>query len=432
MDLWAEIVRRAVHPATGLINDLVELQVDPGDPELHFFAGQLPDLAEWTGFPWAERSSAAGRTRSEAIAGTVGEAIERYAAAVALREVEQVLSAPWREVADQAVDPRRFALYAPEQYGPHWPFTAPSPELPLRWVSAWSLTRGREVLVPAQFVYLPYAPLPGEPTLALHTSSGLACGLTRAEAVLSALCEVIERDAFMIFWLCRLAAPRVDWPGSAGLRAEIAGRYLRPGLTYHVLDFTTDIGVPCCFAAVVEEGSAHVAMAVGAAARPVGEAAIRKAIMESVQTRVWLRQMVLSEGLRRFNSYEQVRSFEDHVHLWGDRTMLHRADFLLNAAEQVPVRAGCPDPSVAGQVEWVVQRLAAAGLEAIVVDITPEDVRALGLHVVRAIVPGAIPLSSDHRFQPLGGERLYRVPVLLGQRAPRSINDFNPVPHPFP
>lgn len=429
---WTDLRRQLVHPSTGIVNDLIELQVNPEDPDLHFFATQLADLAEWTGFSYVERTSAAGRTRQEAVAAALGEAVERYAAAVSLHEAGELVWATWEELGESAVDPRSFALYADEQYTHNWPFDRPQIDVHMRWAHGWSLTHKRKVLLPAQFVYQPFDPLPGEPTLLLHASTGTACGENIEHAILSSLSEVIERDAFMIHWLCRLPAPRVDLSSDPLLQAELSARYARPGITYHVFDFTTDLGVPTYFAAVVEDGSTNTCMAVGAATRPHGSAAARKALMESVQTRVWLRQMARSEGLRRFDTWDDVSSFEDHVHLWGNPELLPHADFLLKNRVTVPLRNDCPATTVSEQISWMVDRLAARGLEVIIVDITPSDIRALGLTVVRAVVPGCIPLSSDHRFEPLGGSRLYSVPQLLGYHSPKTTADFNPVPHPFP
>lgn len=427
-----QLVRLLVHPRTGIIHDITELQVNPGDPALYFYAAQVPNLEAWTGFSFEERSSAAGCTRDEAVLAALGEAVERYATAVALTECTDVVWAPYRELGDDAIDPRRFAAYAPEQYNEGCPFAPATPDMPMRWVRGQSLTRMRDVYVPAQYVFLPFDPLPNEPVLLYHASTGSASGPSFEVAALSGLCEVIERDAFMIHWLCRIPAPKVDLSSDPDLWAEFQSRYDRPGISYHMWDYTTDVGVPVYFVSVTENRPTSVTLAVGAAARPMGRAAARKALMESVQTRVWLRQMSRSSGLKQITNWSAVRSFEDHVHLWGSPDMLQHADFLLNTPNRVALRLGMGPATTANQLQWVVDCLAAVGLEAIVVDVTPSDVRSLGMTVVRALIPGCIPLSSDHRFEPLGGERLYTVPPKLGHTSPRRLADFNPVPHPFP
>jgi ribosomal protein S12 methylthiotransferase accessory factor len=57
-----------------------------------------------------------------------------------------------------------------------------------------------------------------------------------------------------------------------------------------------------------------------------------------------------------------------------------------------------------------------------------------GLFVVRVIVPGLVPLHSNHLRPFLGVRRLYDVPVRLGWERDgwRAETGFNPFPHPFP
>jgi len=427
-----QLERMLIHPRFGIINDLTELQVNPGDPNLHFYAAQLPNLEAWTGFRFEERSSAAGLSRSHSVMAAIGEAVERYATAVAPAERTDLIWATYRELGPDAIDPSAFATYAPAQYIDGYPFAPANPDTPMRWVVGSSLTRGCQVYVPAQYVFLPFDPLPGEPVLMYHTSTGSACGASFEEASVSGLCEVIERDAFMIHWQCKIAAPKVDLSSDGALWAEFQARYARPGISYHVWDYTTDIDIPVYFVAVTEDRPTSVTLAVGAAARTHPTAAVRKALLESVQTRVWLRQMSRSTGLKQITDWFDVRTFEDHVHLWGSPDMLAHAEFLLHSPNRATLRPDPPPCTAQEQLAILVAKLALAKLDAIVVDITPADIRSLGLTVVRALIPGCIPLSSDHRFEPLGGQRLYTVPSKLGHRAPANLGDFNPVPHPFP
>jgi ribosomal protein S12 methylthiotransferase accessory factor len=424
------LLKRIIDPSTGLINDLVELQVNPTDPALFFYAGQLPDLKAWLGFSHLERSSAAGTTRLHAKAAAAGEAIERYAAAIFWETAPERVWASQADLGDDALPLDTFAVFHPEQITPGNPFTLPNPQQKIHWVRGHSLTRDRSVWVPAQFVCLPYPPAGDEPTYLLHVSSGTACSNDITSAIRSGLCEAIERDGFMMHWLAAIPGRRVDVASALG--DVFTKRYSRPGIEYHVFDFSTDLGIPTYFCAVVEPAAPQVWLAVGAATRPDATEAIQKAVMESVQTRVWLRQMVNSEGLRTFDSWDQVRTFEDHVHLWGDRSMRSHLSFLLDSPHTVaPLHTDAPKDA-AGQVDWLVAQLASKGLEAVVVDMTPPDVDSLGLKVVRCLVPGALPLSSDHRFQAIGGTRLYTVPQKLGVHALRGPNSSNPVPHPFP
>ena len=64
------------------------------------------------------------------------------------------------------------------------------------------------ILVPLDFVSLTM--LKQNNQLEVPTSSGLACGRSREEAILSGLFEFIERDAFCFHWWTKTACPVVS------------------------------------------------------------------------------------------------------------------------------------------------------------------------------------------------------------------------------
>jgi len=64
-----------------------------------------------------------------------------------------------------------------------------SPDLVLDWVEADEVISARKVMIPASTIYV------RPPYLQYFTSNGLASGNTYNEAVLHAICEIVERDA---------------------------------------------------------------------------------------------------------------------------------------------------------------------------------------------------------------------------------------------
>ena len=68
-------------------------------------------------------------------------------------------------------------------------------EVQLEWTHGTGLTSGHTVEVPLGVLRRQAQPSPWEPDLFRVTSTGLACGNTRAEALLHAMYEVVERDA---------------------------------------------------------------------------------------------------------------------------------------------------------------------------------------------------------------------------------------------
>ena len=82
----------------------------------------------------------------------------------------------------------------------------------------------------------------------------------------------------------------------------------------------------------------------------------------------------------------------------------------------------------------VLRRLSSHGLDVVVVDQTTPEHRAGGLHCVKVIVPGTLPMTFGHANRRVHGlPRLFAVPALLGYRLQSlAPQDVNPHPHPFP
>ena len=71
---------------------------------------------------------------------------------------------------------------------------------PVRWTEALDPLSGERIHVPASMVYMPYYfhLASGDTPIVQPISTGMACHCTPAEAAITGICEVIERDALML------------------------------------------------------------------------------------------------------------------------------------------------------------------------------------------------------------------------------------------
>lgn len=104
--------------------------------------------------------------------------------------------------------------------------------------------------------------------------------------------------------------------------------------------------------------------------------------------------------------------------------------FLLEGERAVTPLSGMTRMPDHGALAAVVERLADADAEAVVVDLTTDEARQVGMRVVKAMVPEAMPLSFVHRSRFLATPRLYRAPAAMGLPV-HTENDLNPVVQPF-
>ena len=422
-----------VSPLVGIVKDVVQLTYGADDCRLSTVTCRVAPTGRTLGQETVDRGGSWHLGPERARAGALGEAVERYCGAFVPEELLVAGSAG--ELGDRVVDPDEFSLFHPRQHAkpgfPFEPFTASSR---LRFVEGFSLRDGSPALLPAQLVFL-RGQLAGEPTIGYSTSNGLACGPTLEEAILAALLEVVERDSIMLAWNAGLSLPLLDWSGDADLR-RLERLYFAPaGIEYSVVDASSFHDVPVAVAVLHGPPWGAAELSVGAAAAATPQAAWLKALAEAFGVRRWRRDLGVLDPQFEVAEADEITSFDDHTFYYATPERARQARFLHASAERRAVSDVRPlgDTTALEQIEEIVQRLAARGVDAYAVDVTSPDVRSLGMWVARVVAPALYGLDVAHVARYLGGNRLYRLPFELGLRAsPLRFEDVNPLPHPFP
>lgn len=361
----------------------------------------------------------------------VCEALERYCGV--MYPTEGVLRASARSLGDRALDPRRLPRCSRRERArapAAFRLREPDLERDELWVRGHSLTLGRPLWVPLSATYMGL-PLPICQHVLFPLSTGLAAGTSFRQAILSGLCEVIERDSLALFWLHQLPAPRLEASAQAvrdpALR-ELLAAGDAAGTETTLLDLTTDVGVPVIGAVQTCARAAPHAIAMAACRPDPGAAALR--VLEEVGSlRVAL---IEAAGAGRrvaredfFSEREQTPESFGLLYAGADGpARFHFATRHAPAAERWPA-------PIAGEdlLSILVERLAAAGMETIAVDVTTPEVREFGIVVVRVIVPELMPISFTHHARYLAHPRAYEAPSRLGhgRRTEETITD-DPIP----
>jgi len=435
MGLWSTLV----DPKVGVVREVSEVAIDEDDPSFFHYFSRSCDASVFVPFKNFSHNGGASTDRYVAMAKAVGEAVERYCSAIFDRD--ELLLSTYRELGRNAVHPDLFTVYSPQQLaveGFLWqPFTEDSSA---HWTEGTSLVTGETVLLPAAAVFIPYFYHHHRERTA-HVlqpiSTGLACGASFAEAAMSGLCEVIERDAFTITWQARLSRPRIRPETLPPVGRDLLRRFAEVGIRVELMDITTDVGVPTLLSIALSDAATSPAVAVAAATDPSREQALVKTLEELAHTRKYSKQVMdymPPIAVDVAGGHPQVKDQKEHLRFYCPQESKAFAEFAW-AAEETRDFAAVADlshPDPGEQMRRVVRQLSTAGLEPIVCDLTSPDIRALGLRVVRAVVPGAHPLQMGHSNRALGNRRLYEVPRKLGLRGPEPGEPDNPYPHPFP
>ncbi len=427
-----------VDPKVGIIREVVELPVDDDEPEFFHYLSTACDTRPFGALRNFGNNGGVATNRYSALAKAVGEGIERYCSAFV--PYDDLVFAPHRDLGDAAVAPDEFALYLPEQFtAPSFSYRPFTPEVSVGWAAGTSLVTGQRRLVPAGMVYVPYRHLRDgrDECVVQPISTGLACGQSFTDAALSGLCEVVERDAFTITWQAMVSWPRVR-PGTLpDVGRDLVRRFSDVDLDVEIVNITNDLGVPALMTLALGHRDTSPAVTVAAAADPSPETALVKSLEELAHTRKFARQCldylpaVPSEPAA---GHPEVRDQRHHLRFHCPREARSHSAFAYAARDRVDLADLEPCAATGGEagLRAVVERVAARGYDVIAFDLTTADVGALGLTVVRVVVPGLHPLHMGHQNRALGGDRLYEVPQAFGHRGLRRGEPDNPFPHPFP
>jgi len=337
-----------------------------------------------------------GSTAEQAEASALMEAIERYSG---IFQGDEIMST--RRFTDFAEgdailtnDVQHFsaAQFQSRQQAAHdgeHPVSDPiDPNEKIEWSPVWSLRDKKFRHLPTGLLYFFY---PGA-----HTdSNGCAAGNTREEAIVQGFLELVERDAYAIWWYNRLQRAEVDLGefDDSYIR-DIKAQFTDFGRKTWVLDITSDLGVPTYVAMMhwMQDGKEH--MEFGSGSHFDRRIALLRSLTE----------------LSQFLSIGSGGARGDQSSLDGVTPLrLENYPFLLPSKHPLPsppLGMDVPLDSVREQVEACVEVAARAGHDFLVLDQTRPDV---GVPVVRVLAPGL-----RHFYKRFAPGRLYDVPVRMG------------------
>jgi bacteriocin biosynthesis cyclodehydratase domain-containing protein len=411
--------RKFVSPLTGVVSRLERIEADlPLNTNYHAShnfsptAETVDDLRAGS----AGSSFGKGSTAEQGEASALMEAIERYSGMFQGDEIRAT-----RRFTDfpsgEAIPPNRVLLFSDAQYRRrqtpdpgHMQVPAPfDRSAEIEWSPIWSLRDKRFKYLPTTLSYFFYK----GPAAFLADSNGCAAGNTREEAIVQGFLELVERDAYAIWWYNRVQRAEVDLSqfNDSYIR-DLQSQLAETGRRLWVLDVTSDLGIPT-FVAVshwMQNGQENIEF--GSGAHFDTRIALLRALTELNQ---FLSIGLMGGGTGEKSSLDGVNPFrmQDHLYLTPSG----------NPPVQSALGSKFDNSDAREQVIACVRLARKAGLDFLVLDQTRPDIE---VPVVRVVVPGL-----RHFYRRFAPGRLYDVPVKLGLRdRPIKEDELNPIhPH---
>lgn len=384
----------------------------------------------------------AGRTHSYEVSELTAilEGLERYCG-IQPRGKRTVVHESYRNLADHAMNPEKVGVHAKEQYArPGFPFMPFHPDRKINWVWGYSFLQERSILVPELLAYYSLGSGDG---FVYETSNGCALGGSLEEAIFYGILEVVERDSFLMAWYAQLPLPRLDLSSANDKELQVMVDRLRvvAGYDLSIFNSTMEHGIPSIVAVAKNRKKRGLNLICAAGAHPDPVRAVKSAIHEIAGT-----MFVEKKFETHRKEYEKllydpfsVQQMEDHGMLYGLPEAEERLQFLLD--DRRPLRTFEEEfkrPSnrsdLTDDLKDILEKFRQLHLEVIVVDQTTPITQRNGLHCVKVLIPGMLPMTFGHHLTRVTGlERVLRVPMELGYtNRPLLLEELNPHPHPFP
>lgn len=402
--------RKHVSPLTGVITSLERIDIDLPLNTNYYATHNFSASAETVNELRAGLSAGSfgkGSTAEQGEASALMEGIERYSGVFRgdeIRVTRRFIDIPSRD----AISPNKVLLFSDAQRR-HGQDSHVPPQFDrsaeIEWSPVWSLRDHRFKYLPTSLLYFFYRGPAAYPA----NSNGCAAGNTLEEAIVQGFLELVERDAYAIWWYNRLQRPEVDFDRfDDGYIRDLKSHFAEIGRRLWVLDVTSDLGIPSFVAVAywMENGRENIEF--GSGSHFDARIALTRALTELNQ----FLSIGLAGGRRAAKSS-----------LGGAVPLRLRDHPFLMPTHKLAVEPGSGSKfgrlDTREQVIRCVSTVRRKGLDFLVLDQTRPDI---GVPVVRVIVPGL-----RHFYRRFAPGRLYTVPVKLGWRdRPLSEDELNP------
>jgi ribosomal protein S12 methylthiotransferase accessory factor len=323
-----------------------------------------------------------GATKAQAKASAMMEAFERYSAERQELDNKRIIVSSAKNLPN-SIDLNSLNLPKNIKYNENDE---------IEWIKSKEINTACKYYIPANEVFHPYN---SSPKLFRSNTNGLASGNVIEEAILHAIFEVVERDAWSIFELTKINNKEIELADFKNpLINDMLEKFKKRDIDIKLMDLTADINIPTIAASADDKtlkDPALLTLGIGTHLNP--EIAVLRALGELAQSRVTqihgTREDTTRADFMRKAGYERMKKI-NKVYFQHDKEKININDIKDQSSD-----------SLNKNIEIVTQELKKVGLNKVLfTDLTRPQI---GVNAVKVIIPGAELYSLD--------------PERIGQRA---------------
>lgn len=272
--------------------------------------------------------------------------------------------------------------------------------------------------------------------IAPQNSTGTATGFTRDQAILGAIYEIIERDAFLLHWLNKTPGKKIKFQDNDDEEIlNLIKNLNRYGLKVTFFEISSDLEILTILTVIEDTLSTGKKMGICASSGSDAKKVMLSNLREAYQLCTVFKQDVIWEDY----VFDRNKPFIDDDLTQEKRTKLlyknntKEIDFMWEGGEILFSELNKND-KVLGEKEelkFLIQKLKSKIPNLNIYSYTSKNplLKRIGFYAVRVIIPQLLPFNlKDYQAMPIS----IRTRNFLDFKGLKETQEINPFPHPFP
>lgn len=444
---WTPSLRRAptnvsplmvLDPSRGLVRSFANNPPYYDEPKLYCIAALLdlpmriqlhaeqvaPDLG-------LGHAGGASLDKERAMWKVAGEAAERYSLLV--DDAKPILSDFHSLGQSGAVDPNSIVAGTDRKI-------ADRRSTKIYWLSGSALADGSDRWIPYQLIAVPHLFVDEETVWRAPITTGAAAAFSAEEALYEGLCEVIERDAFMISWLRQLQLARVARLPESGkdplvsLLARTVASTLRYKLRPEFYVLPTGLPVSCIMCLLWDDTGLGPPDTIGTKASWNISLSMLGALEEALQERPWIRRIHARRSTVTRENDRRIETLTDRASLWLSKEAGVILQNWVEESSALVASESLYDECKPCSLRDLTLAIESQGATVYAVDLSlylPDKIRELGIQATKIVIPEYQPLYLIEELTDYSWDRLVSAEERLGTRAAQPSSVPFSFPHPL-
>lgn len=318
-------------------------------------------------------------------------------------------------------------------------------DLEIEWLPGKDLTNHRDCFIPTQLIAVPYWDSGKEIIWRAPITTGAATGSSIQSAIFGGICEVIERDAFMVSWLKQLRLKQIigfEKIVALGLDtySDLLNRTLQAVDRYKLFPEFYMLANDTCLHSIMcvlkDQTGIGPPLTVGLDTDISIAKTMLGALEECLQLRPWVRQL-FENSKRKFFKKQisfDIENLEQRASLWTTEESIKVINNWLCRSEPIQLQQHDFTESKKLQFKHLIDSVSKNNATVYFVDLTkytPKCVRQRKLVTVKVVIPEYQPLYLIERYADHVWQRLESAENRLHTASLIEKNNLQKYPHPM-